>query len=726
MASFNYVVNVTGDCQNDGTGSISVGFSGGTPPYTVQWINPYNSGDIFNYLAYDYSFIDPNSYFLTYSVLTNLSANTYTFRVNDSTVPVNLEYAVNVPVSSGNCTSIIDVSATTCNQNNGSVLADASSDYSDTAYILFTSNGEMVQSGITALDQLTFQGLSAGTYYVSSIDYGGCTGTSQSFVVNSSVEVDYGFYPVDDTQCGAASGRIIITGQTGVPPWTYIWNDGSTGSTITGLTAGTYSVKVTDATGCSKIKSQSIGQIDPVGLGGFTVDQVPTCLNSDGIITMTITGGTGPYYYSASTGAIDVSYLKTFQLVGVPAGSYNFMVTDAALCKFTTGIDLATENGISDIILSVTPSSCSNADGSILVTALGGTSPYTFTLIYPDSSTFSITSNAGSYTFSELSGGTYTIILEDSTGCYFLSESALLSSNSFTITATTTGTTCSASNGTIVVEKSTGGIAPFDYSLDGIQNIIDTTASAVTFTNVTAGQHQISVTDSSGCTQTTQVYVSPSTPLSYNLYSTSCGQGSEGTITAFISDGIPPFTYEWSSNVASNPQQIKVTGLTAGTYSLTVIDSSGCSQTRTTTIDCDKTYVSYQSYVMGAEIFSVVAGTKRGMLQLMNEGFDDLTQGNTNCVLVSADFTAKVEIQPQGTVLEQYFYTSTSLVQAPPDSLYYSTIETLLESIWGIGDVTIDQLTNEITIRTDRSETILNNQEVKVELIIVYDIKCLT
>lgn len=726
MASFNYVVNVTGDCQNDGTGSISVGFSGGTPPYTVQWINPYNSGDIFNYLAYDYSFIDPTSYLLTYSVLTNLSANTYTFRVNDSTVPVNLEYAVNVPVSSGNCTSIIDVSATTCNQNNGSVTADASSDYSDTAYILFTSNNEMVQSGITALDQLTFQGLSAGTYYVSSIDYGGCTGTSQSFVVNSSVEVDYGFYPVDDTQCGSASGRIIVTGQTGVPPWTYIWNDGSTGSTLTGLTAGTYSVKVTDATGCSAIKSQAIGQIDPVGLGGFTVDQVPTCLNSDGIITMTITGGTGPYYYSASTGAIDVSYLKTFQLVGVPAGSYNFMVTDAALCKFTTGIDLATENGISDIILSVTPSSCSNADGSILVTALGGTSPYTFTLIYPDSSTFSITSNAASYTFSELSGGTYTIILEDSTGCYFLSESALLSSNSFTITATTTGTTCSASNGTIVVEKSTGGIAPFDYSLDGIQNIIDTTASAVTFTNVTAGQHQISVTDSSGCTQTTQVYISPSTPLSYNLYSTSCGQGSEGTITAFISDGIPPFTYEWSSNVASNPQEIKVTGLTAGTYSLTVIDSSGCSQTRTTTIDCDKTYVSYQSYVMGAEIFSVVAGTKRGMLQLMNEGFDDLTQGKTNCVLVSADFTAKVEIQPQGTVLEQYFYTSTSLVQAPPDSLYYSTVETLLESIWGIGDVTIDQLTNEITIQTDRSETSLNNQEVKVELIIVYDIKCLT
>ena len=723
MASFNYNINLTGDCQNNGSGAIQVGFSGGTPPYTIAWAPPIDSEFV---LIYDFDPFNPTTTYETYSFVDGLSAATYSFRVNDSTVPINLEYDVNVPVSSGNCTSILDVSATTCNTDSGSVTADASSDFSETEYYLYASNNELLQSGVTGLGLFTFQNLSAGTYFVTSVDYGGCTGTSSTFIVNNSVVVDFGFYPVDDTQCGQASGKIIVTGQTGVQPFTYQWNDGSTGSTLSGLTAGTYSVKVTDATGCFTIKEQTIGQIDPVGLGAFTIDTIPTCLNTDGVLTMTITGGTGPYYYSASTGAIDVSYSQSFTLNGIPAGSYNFSVTDAALCKFTTGVDVATENGISDIILEVNPSFCSNADGSILVTALGGTSPFTYTLIYPDSSTFSITSNAASYTFSELSGGTYTVILEDSSGCYFLSESAILSQNSFTITASTTGTTCAANNGTIVVEKSVGGTSPFDYSLDGIQNVIDTTASAVTFSNVSAGQHTISVTDASGCTQTQQVTITPSTPLIYNLYSTSCGQGSEGTITAFISDGIPPFTYDWSDNVDSNPQQIKVTGLTAGTYSLTVLDSSGCSQTRTTIIDCDKTYVSYQSYVMGAEQFNLVSPTKRGILQMLNEGFDDLTTGNTNCDLVTTEFYAKVQVQPIGVVLEQLFFTGTSLIQPPSDSLWYSTIESMLESIYGIGNVTVNQLTNEITIETDRSETSLNGQEVIIELIIVYDIMCLT
>jgi len=58
--------------------------------------------------------------------------------------------------------------------------------------------------------------------------------------------------------------------------------------------------------------------------------------------------------------------------------------------------------------------------------------------------------------------------------------------------------------------------------------------------------------------------------------------------------------------------------------------------------------------------------------------------------------------------------------------LWYSTIESMLESIYGIGNVTVNQLTNEITIETDRSETSLNGQEVIIELIIVYDIMCLT
>jgi hypothetical protein len=129
---------------------------------------------------------------------------------------------------------------------------------------------------------------------------------------------------------------------------------------------------------------------------------------------------------------------------------------------------------------------------------------------------------------------------------------------------------------------------------------------------------------------------------------------------------------------------------------------------------------------MGAEQFSLVSPTKRGILQMLNEGFDDLTSGNTNCDLVSTEYYAKTQIQPIGIVLEELFFTGTSLIQTPSDSLWYTTIESMLESIYGIGNVTVNQLTNEITIETDRSETSLNGQEVIIELIIVYDIMCLT
>ena len=505
MADFNYILRITGDCQNTGSGVIQASFSGGTPPYTVNWLSPINQ---INYLT---EFAPGDSYSI--STVTGLTPSTYAFRVNDSTLPINLEYVVNVPISSGNCTSILDVSATTCNLDNGVVTADASSDYSSTQYFLFTSSNELIQSGITGLGQFTFSNLSAGTYYISSVDYGGCTGTSQSFIVNSSNAVDFGFFNVPDTQCGVPSGKLIITGQTGVPPYSYIWSDGSTGSTLTGLTAGTYSVKVTDFTNCSKIREGVVGQVNPVGLGFFSAVTVPSCFKSDGYLRLVITGGTGPYYYSASTGQVLVTYDQYFDMVGIPAGSYNVSVTDASLCKFTTGTDLATENGISDIILDVTQSTCSAADGSILVTVLGGLSPFTYTLIYPDASTTSLTSNAASFTFTDLSGGTYSVVVEDSSGCYYLTESSIIGTPIFELTGSTTGTTCGANNGIIYVEKSDGGVSPFDYSLDGIQNYIDTTASAVTFTNVSAGQHTITVTDFSGCSQFVNVYVNSSIPL---------------------------------------------------------------------------------------------------------------------------------------------------------------------------------------------------------------------
>ena len=110
---------------------------------------------------------------------------------------------------------------------------------------------------------------------------------------------------------------------------------------------------------------------------------------------------------------------------------------------------------------------------------------------------------------------------------------------------------------------------------------------------------------------------------------------------------------------------------------------------------------------------------------MLNEGYYDLTLDNTGCDLVSATFTATVSVSPLNLTASETFYTSTTLVDAPQDNLYYDTITQLLLSIPGIGGVTINTTENVITIETTRGNDTLQGQEIVIDLIIVYDIMCL-
>jgi hypothetical protein len=129
---------------------------------------------------------------------------------------------------------------------------------------------------------------------------------------------------------------------------------------------------------------------------------------------------------------------------------------------------------------------------------------------------------------------------------------------------------------------------------------------------------------------------------------------------------------------------------------------------------------------MGSEVIQIQSPTKLGLLQMLNEGFADLTAGNTNCVLNSAIFTAKVSVLPLGTILTQDFFTSTSLISVPADNVWYNTIDSLVSSILGVQDVIIDQINNQIIITKSTTNDSLNGQEIIIELVIVYDIMCLS
>ena len=710
--AFNYIINVTGDCNNTSNGVINFIVSGGSQPYTVQWVDPVLSTDV---------------NIVSSVTKTNLVSGTYSIRVNDSSLPENQVEFINIPVSSGVCCSILNVDNTTCSLNNGSVTGTSTTQYSSTNYSLYHGDGVFSQSATTNQDNIIFGSLTAGTYYMTVLDLGGCTGRSQNFIVEESEPLNYGLYMVPNSACGGTPiGKITITGLTGQPPFTYLWDTGASGNTITGLTAGGYSVTVTDGYGCQLSKGETVVNVSQLGFGTFT-STPPTCFAADGTISLTVTGGTSPYYYSASTGDVLISYSQTYTISGLSSGGYGFSVTDAGLCQLNVSTSITSVNSMSSVSVNTTNSTCSSVNGEILISVVGGVTPYTYTLVSPGGNTTNISGSQTAQLFSNLSSGTYSVAVSDSSGCAYIEEVTIIAENKYTISTQVSGTTCGGSNGAVTIFTTPGYTLPLDYSIDnGVYDIIDTTLTSVTFNNLTAGNHVVSVSDANDCIQTANILILGSTPLDFSLYSTSCGTGNSGKITAFINQGETPFSFNWSDNVPNNPQQIQVSGLTGGTYSLTIVGSDGCSLSRRTTISCNATLTSYQTYVMGSEVFNIESPTKFGLLQMLNEGFYDLTIDNTGCDLVSATFTAKVSVTPLDLTTSETFYTSTSLGDEPQDNLYYDTITQLLLSIPGVGSVTVNPLENIITIETTRGNDTLQGQEIIIDLIIEYDIICLT
>ncbi|MGA1048733.1 MAG: hypothetical protein ACO3UU_12055, partial [Minisyncoccia bacterium] len=131
-------------------------------------------------------------------------------------------------------------------------------------------------------------------------------------------------------------------------------------------------------------------------------------------------------------------------------------------------------------------------------------------------------------------------------------------------------------------------------------------------------------------------------------------------------------------------------------------------------------------YTMGSEGFELEVGTKYGIKQMLNDGFFELTSGNTNCSLITATYTANVTINPSGLSLLNTFYTGTTLNDVPNNTLWFFTIKSMLESVSGVTKVIINEATNQFIIETTDGENSLNSQQVLVELTIVYDIICET
>jgi len=697
--------SVTGVCSA-ATGTIVFYPTGGISPYTID-------------NTFDPSISAQTG--TTQITFTGLTGGTYVFRLNDSQGIQNNELFINVTISGCFDAKIINTSGTTCGIDNGYFEVSAATSGSPFTILLYKDGIYDSTVGVATLPQ-TFNNLPNGIYYAIVVDNALATAYTENTVVSASTAVDFGFWKVDTSNCDLNWGKLAVTGMTGTGPYTYLWSNGQTTQIITGLSQGTYSCTVTDSLGCQTTKTETIGVALPLGLAFQTAIQ-PSCFQNNGSLSFTISGGTSPLYYSATTGLVGYTLDDEFTISGLSAGNYQVLVRDASYCQTLVSGNLLTPGSFDLVGVSVTNPVCNINGGSIQISIGGANQSYNYTLSGQTSGNVqSNVSQSQTYTFSNLVTDNYLITISGSgSSCVYQQQVSVTSTPKFSVSATTTGSTCGQLNGTAVIQVSSGYTSPLDYILSNGDTLIDSPLSAITYTDLAAGSYTISVTDADGCVVSTGFTITTGGSLITGLSTTNCDGTNNGTATVNIYDGAPPFIYSWSNGQTGST----VTNLSGGTYDVTITDSSGCTQTQNFTITCIGNLVtSYQTFNLCTNTFTTSSGNQRGLIEMLNEGYLDIISGYTGCSFNSAELICEVDIN--GTAYTQTFYTATTLNDVPQDSVWQSTIENILSGIPQIQSYEINLLNNTLTIYSncDGDEDPLSDADFSLGLSIVYDVVC--
>ncbi len=519
-------VKTDATCSNS-DGTITALGSGGTPPLQYS-IN----GTIFQ----------------AGTVFTGLAGGNYALTVKDATGCMNV---VNVTIADfpGPQFSVTPTS-TTCNNNNGSIAIYATG---GTAPLQYSINGNIFQAGNV------FNNLASGNYTVVVKDANGCT-RSQIVTVAASPGPTV-IATATIAACNNTNGSITATG-TGVEPLQYSINGVfyQTSNIFTGLAAGSYTITVKDANGCTNTTTITVNNSSGPSASAFS--SPASCNTANGSITVSATG-TGPFLYSINGFTFQGS--NTFN--GLVAGNYVVYVKDAAGCIGTTTVAISNTAG-PQVTAITTPASCAVDDGTITATGAGGAAP----LLY---SIDGVTYQPGN-SFNGLPEGNYTVMVKDANNCTATTVVTIKNASGLSIAASSIATSCAGNNGSITV-TATGGVAPIQYSIDGLPF-----QAGNTFNSLSPGAYLVSVRDANSCLVSDSVIVGSSSGLTLAVVTSNSCSNKNGSITATGSGGSPPLSY--SINGTSFQSSGFFYGLTPGNYTVTVKDASGCTTTTSATI----------------------------------------------------------------------------------------------------------------------------------------------
>ena len=398
----------------------------------------------------------------------------------------------------------------------------------------------------------------AGTYTVTITDFNSCTRQRAVFVgqptaILSSVSTT-------TTNCGFSNGTATVSASGGTGTLSYLWNTGASTTTITGLSANSYTVNVTDGNGCT---SQSVGIVSSGSLptiNSSVVDSVACNGGNDGAITITISGGTPTYTFLWSNGAI------TQNISSLAIGTYTVTVTDQNSCT-TSGSYIVSEPALIQATFTNVNATCGLANGSSRVNPTGGIPGYSYFW----------SNGITTKTISSIAAGTYTVIVTDFNFCTRSFSTVIAGTSAPVIDSTqVTNVLCNGdSSGSITVFAS-GGTPTLTY----LWSNGGTTSS---INNLKNGNFTVTVTDAAGCTVSQSYTITHPTFLAAPVTTqpSFCGQAN-GQATVNPSGGVSPYTFLWSNGQTTQT----ATGLIAGTYTVTITNSgSACPTIATITIN---------------------------------------------------------------------------------------------------------------------------------------------
>jgi gliding motility-associated-like protein len=502
-------------------GSASVVVSGGSPPYSYTW-NPGGSSN---------------------ASLLNISAGTYQLSVRDSHSCLSTSI-VNVTNTSGPMSQISSITNVSCfGATNGSASVSVNGGTVPFTYIWSASS----------VNSPTINNLSAGTYSVKIRDANQCE-DSLSFTVTQPANIQLSSSS-NSTNCFAGTdGQASVNVSGGTTPYSFLWSTGLTTSSINGLSAGIYSVTVTDNNNCTKTHSVTISSPSALTTTVATSSMVTCYGAADGSAGINVTGGKLPYSYSWMPYGGNAAVAN-----GLDTGRYTVTVRDANNCIATLSLNINQPPPLG-ISYSTVPAGCNLSNGSATVTVSGGTRPINYTW------------NPGSgntATLSNISSGSYQVTVRDAHNCLLSSSVAVSNTSGPTaMMSSINNVLCKgANNGSASVTVSLG-TAPYRYLWSS------STSQGSTASNLSAGSHSVTVTDSNNCVTAIPFVINEPTLLTSHGTATpaTCYGKNDGTASALVSGGSAPYSYHWSNGQSNQ----SITQLLSGTYSLTCTDANGC------------------------------------------------------------------------------------------------------------------------------------------------------